>query len=62
VSIEAGISLPWYRFIGDAGVAVSLEHFGASASASLLFKEFGFTIENIVKAAKESIANVNGGQ
>ena len=62
VSIEAGISLPWYRFIGDAGVAVSLEHFGASASAPLLFKEFGFTIENIVKAAKESIANVNGGQ
>ena len=62
VSIEAGISQPWYRFIGDAGVAVSLEHFGASASAPLLFKEFGFTIENIVKAAKESIANVNGGQ
>ncbi len=62
VSIEAGISQPWYRFIGDAGVAVSLEHFGSSASAPLLFKEFGFTIENIVKAAKESIANVNGGQ
>lgn len=62
VSIEAGISQPWYRFIGDAGVAVSLEHFGASASAPLLFKEFGFTIENIVKAAKESIAKVNGGQ
>ncbi len=62
VSIEAGISQPWYRFIGDAGVAVSLEHFGASASAPLLFKEFGFTIESIVKAAKESIANVNGGQ
>ena len=62
VSIEAGISQPWYRFIGDAGVAVSLEHFGASASAPLLFKEFGFTIENIVKAAQESIAKVNGGQ
>ena len=60
VSIEAGIAQPWYRFLGDAGVAVSLEHFGASASAPLLFKEFGFTIENIVKAAKESIAKVNG--
>ena len=60
VSIEAGIAQPWYRFLGDAGVAVSLEHFGASASAPLLFKEFGFTVENIIKAAKESIAKVNG--
>jgi transketolase len=60
VSIEAGIAQPWYRFLGDAGIAVSLEHFGASASAPLLFKEFGFTVENIVKAAKESIAKVNG--
>ena len=60
VSIEAGIAQPWYRFLGDAGVAVSLEHFGASASAPLLFKEFGFTVENIVKAAKDSIAKVNG--
>ena len=60
VSIEAGIAQPWYRFLGDAGVAVSLEHFGASASAPLLFKEFGFTVKNIVKAAKESIAKVNG--
>ena len=60
VSIEAGIAQPWYRFLGDAGVAVSIEHFGASASASLLFKEFGFTVENIVKAAKESIAKING--
>ena len=60
VSIEAGIAQPWYRFLGDAGVAVSLEHFGASASAPLLFKEFGFTVVNIVKAAKDSIAKVNG--
>lgn len=60
VSIEAGIAQPWYRFLGDAGVAVSLEHFGASASAPLLFKEFGFTVENVVKAAIESIAKVNG--
>ena len=60
VSIEAGIAQPWYRFLGDAGVAVSLEHFGASASAPLLFKEFGFTVENIVKAAKESISKAHG--
>jgi transketolase len=60
VSIEAGISQPWYQFIGDSGIAVSLEHFGASASASVLFKEFGFTVEKVVLAAKESINKSNG--
>jgi transketolase len=56
VSIEAGIAMPWYRIIGDTGVAVSLEHFGASADAKRLFKEYDFTAENIVSCAMESIA------
>jgi transketolase len=60
VSIEAGVAQPWYQFIGDSGVAVSIEHFGASASAAILFREFGFTIENIVAAAKESLKKANG--
>jgi transketolase len=60
VSIEAGVAQSWYQFIGDSGVAVSLEHFGASASASVLFKEFGFTVEKIVVAAKESMKKANG--
>jgi transketolase len=55
VSIEAGIAQGWRELIGDCGVAVSLEHFGASASASVLFKEFGFTPENVASAARESI-------
>jgi transketolase len=59
VSIEAGIAQPWYEFIGNAGVAVSLEHFGASASASVLFKEFGITVDNIVDAAKTSLDKVH---
>ena len=58
VSIEAGIAQGWREFIGDYGVAVSLEHFGASASAGVLFKEFGFTPEKIAAAAKNSIAKV----
>ena len=58
VSIEAGIAQGWREFIGDYGVAVSLEHFGASASAGVLFKEFGFTPEKIAVAAKNSIAKV----
>jgi len=60
VSIEAGVAQPWYRFIGDYGVAVSLEHFGASASASTLFHEFGFTPEKIVSSALESLRKSNG--
>ncbi|WP_406329048.1 transketolase [Streptomyces sp. NBC_00203] len=56
VSVEAGIGLTWHRFVGDAGRIVSLEHFGASADGKVLFREFGFTAENVANAARESIA------
>ncbi|MFE2301423.1 transketolase [Streptomyces sp. NPDC059445] len=56
VSVEAGIGLTWHRFVGDAGRIVSLEHFGASADGKVLFREFGFTAENVAEAARESIA------
>jgi len=52
ISIEAGISQGWREFVGDAGACISLEHYGASASANILFKEFGFTVENVVATAK----------
>ncbi len=55
VSVEAGIAMPWYRLVGDAGRCISLEHFGASAKAEILFKEFGFTVEAVVDAARASI-------
>lgn len=48
VSIEAGISQGWREYIGDEGIAISLEHYGASGAASILFREFGFTPERIV--------------
>ncbi|CAB4338437.1 unannotated protein [freshwater metagenome] len=48
VSIEAGIAQGWREYIGDSGIAISLEHFGASASATKLFAEFGFGAEAIV--------------
>ncbi|MGV9561707.1 transketolase [Streptomyces sp. NPDC003480] len=56
VAVEAGIGLTWHRFVGDAGRIVSLEHFGASADAKVLFREFGFTAEHVASAARESIA------
>ncbi len=49
VSIEAGISQGWREYVGDSGSSVSLEHFGASASAPVLFREFGFTAEKVVE-------------
>ena len=56
VSIEAGVAMPWYQLLGDAGRPVAIDHFGASADGKLLFREFGFTVDAIVRAAKESIA------
>jgi transketolase len=56
VAVEAGIGLTWYRYVGDAGRIVSLEHFGASADAKVLFREFGFTPEAVAAAARESLA------
>ncbi|MFG2024570.1 transketolase [Streptomyces sp. NPDC048825] len=55
VAVEAGIGLTWHKYVGDAGRIVSLEHFGASADGKVLFREFGFTAENIASAARESI-------
>ncbi|QIQ05348.1 transketolase [Streptomyces liangshanensis] len=55
VAVEAGIGLTWHRFVGDAGRIVSLEHFGASADAKVLFREFGFTAEAVATAARESL-------
>lgn len=49
ISIEAGISQGWRDYVGDQGFSISLEHFGASASAATLFKQFGFTSERIVE-------------
>ncbi|MEV0409319.1 transketolase [Streptomyces sp. NPDC050448] len=55
VAVEAGVGLTWHRYVGDAGRIVSLEHFGASADAKVLFREFGFTPEAVTAAAKDSI-------
>ena len=48
VSIEAGVAMGWRDYVGDSGVIISLDHYGASASAAELFKEFGFSAENVV--------------
>ncbi|GAA2507877.1 MAG: transketolase [Kocuria sp.] len=56
VSVEAGIRMSWNDLLGDAGRAVSLEHFGESADYQTLYREFGITSEAVAQAAEESIA------
>ena len=60
VSVEAGIGMGWREFVGDHGSILSLERFGASASGPELFKDFGFTPENILAHVQKSIASVAG--
>lgn len=55
VSVEAGVAQGWREYVGDAGEIISINHFGASASAGSLFKEYGFTAEAVVAAAQSSI-------
>ena len=55
VSIEVGIAQGWRELIGDSGIAISLEHYGASADAKRLFKEFGFSVENVVAQVKKAM-------
>ena len=58
VSVEAATEFGWQRFTGDAGRSVSIEHFGESAPADVLYEKFGFTAEHVVSAAKESLEAV----
>jgi transketolase len=53
VSIEAGISMGWAEFTGSSGRSISLEHFGASASAKELFTAFGFTVDRVVAVVED---------
>ncbi|MEH8111718.1 transketolase [Aeromonas veronii] len=52
VAIEAGIADYWYKYVGFGGKIIGMTTFGESAPAELLFKEFGFTVENVVVTAE----------
>ncbi|MEY4494101.1 MAG: hypothetical protein RL570_216 [Actinomycetota bacterium] len=56
ISVEAGLALGWNKYVGPFGQSVSIEHFGASADAKTLYREFGMTAEAVVSAAKSTIA------
>ncbi|CAM3043825.1 transketolase [Williamsia muralis] len=59
VVVEAGIAMPWYRLVGDAGEIVSIEHYGASADYKVLYEKFGITAEAVIAAAERSVAKTN---
>jgi transketolase len=58
VAVEAGTSIGWARYVGLEGRIVGQNQFGASAPAKEVFKHFGFTVENVVAHARDSIAAV----
>ena len=53
LAIEAGVSLGWAKYVGDAGDTLSVDRFGASAPAEDVFRDYGFTVENVIKKAKK---------
>ena len=55
MAIEAASSFGWAKYVGFDGEIISIDHFGASAPASVLFKEFGITTENVVAAAERVV-------
>jgi transketolase len=55
VAVEAGVTNGWYKYVGLDGVVIGLDRFGESAPAGQLFKEFGFTAGNVVKAVEQLI-------
>lgn len=52
LAVEAGTTMPWYKYVGIDGAVVGMEGFGASAPAKTLFEHFGFTVNNVVEVAK----------
>jgi transketolase len=56
VSVEAGISQGWREYVGDSGLIISIDHFGASAGAAKLFTEFGFTVDRITSEIEKALA------
>ncbi|MFL6182873.1 MAG: transketolase-like TK C-terminal-containing protein, partial [Actinomycetes bacterium] len=56
VAVEAGVPLSWRPFVGDQGVVVGIDHYGASADQAILFREFGFTPEAVVNAARQAMS------
>ena len=58
ISIEAGVKQGWEKYIGEYGEAISIEKFGSSAPHQILFKEYGFTVDNILKHVHRVLSKI----
>jgi len=56
LAVEAGVPLGWHQWVGDGGDIIAIDKFGASAPAKENFKQYGFTVENVVQRAKKLLA------
>jgi transketolase len=52
VSIEAGVTLGWHKYVGTDGVAIGVDHFGASAPYEVLYEKYGLTAAHVANAAQ----------
>jgi len=55
VSVEAGVTFGWHRWVGDAGVAIGIDHFGASAPGETNMEKFGFTADNVARTVRSLV-------
>jgi transketolase len=58
LAIEAGVSLGWHKYVGQQGDTLSVDRFGASAPAEDVFRDYGFTVENVLRNARKVLSNV----
>jgi len=56
IAVEAAAPQSWYRWVGDKGVVLGIERFGASAPYQRIYQELGLTVERIVETAKQMLA------
>jgi transketolase len=56
VSIEAGSSFGWSKYVGDHGRSIAIDRFGASAPGGVCMEKFGFTLDNLLTVAREVLA------
>jgi len=55
VSVDVGVSMGWERYVGTEGAIIGLDHYGASAPAGTIFKEFGFTIDRVADVGRRVV-------
>jgi transketolase len=53
VAVEAGLTLGWEKWVGEKGIVIGLDHFGASAPGKIVMEKFGFTVDHVIEEAKK---------